>query len=67
MLLDPSSKDVIDAPPGGNYHIHKADHRDKLVQKLPAIMKVTRGGKKSKKGAMGFVALMGDGQGTLLV
>ena len=62
MMLDPA-KDVIDTAPGGNYHIHKAEHRDSLVQKLPAIMKVTRGGKKSKKGAMGFVALMGDGQG----
>jgi hypothetical protein len=61
-LLDPK-KDVRDFAPRSNYHIHKDDHRDALIDDLDNLLKVTRGGKKKKKSGMGFVALYGDGEG----
>jgi len=61
-LLNPE-KDVREAAPRGNYHIHKGDHRDRLIFELKNILKVIRGGKKQKKGGMGFVALYSDGEG----
>jgi len=61
-LLDPR-RDVRDFAPKSNYHIHKADHRDALIDDLDNLLRVTRGGKKKKKSGMGFVALYGDGEG----
>ena len=61
-LLNPD-RDVREAAPRGNFHIHKSDHRDHLVLELKNLLKVTRGGKKQKKGGMGFTALYSDGDG----
>ncbi len=61
-LLDPR-KDVLDEAPRSNFHIHKEAHRNALIDELGNLLKVTRGGKKKKKGGMGFVALYGDGEG----
>ncbi len=61
-LLNPDT-DVREAAPRGNFHIHKSDHRDRLVLELKNLLKVTRGGKKQKKGGMGFTALYSDGDG----
>ena len=61
-LLNPR-KDVLDEAPRSNFHIHKEAHRNALIDELGNLLKVTRGGKKKKKGGMGFVALYGDGEG----
>ena len=61
-LLNPK-KDMRDAPPRGNFHIHKEEHRDSLISELGNLLCVTRGGKKKKKGGMGFTALYSDGEG----
>jgi ATP-dependent helicase HrpA len=61
-LLDPK-KDVRETAPRGNFHVDKPAHRDNLVEELENLLKVTRGGKKQKKGGMGFVALYSDGEG----
>ena len=55
-------RDVVPGPPKGNYHIGKDAHREDLVRDLHSLLKVTRGGKKKKRG-MGFVSLHTDGEG----
>ncbi len=61
-LLNPK-KDIRDAAPKGNFHIHKDAHRDGLISELKNLLCVTKGGKKQKKGGMGFIALYSDGEG----
>ncbi|MCG8453893.1 MAG: ATP-dependent RNA helicase [Spirochaetales bacterium] len=61
-ILDPK-KDVHEAPPRGNFHIHKSNHRQRLISELSALLTVTRGSKKQKRGGMGFTALYSDGEG----
>ena len=61
-LLNPD-RDIRDAAPRGNFHIHKKNHQDRLVSELKNLLKVTRSSKKQKKGGMGFIALYSDGEG----
>jgi len=60
--LNPKT-DIRVSFPRGNYHIHKLEQRNDLISELTNLMMVTRGGKKTKKGGMGFIALYSDGIG----
>ncbi|OQX29409.1 MAG: hypothetical protein B0D92_04000 [Spirochaeta sp. LUC14_002_19_P3] len=56
-------EDVRENCPRGNFHIHKVQHRNKLLAELDNLLKVTGSTKSTKKKPMGFIALYTDRKG----